>query len=112
MLEDIAVEGVGARLDHHIDDAALEVAELGRGVGGDDLHLLDGVGAGLVGREVIGDLVTVDAVKEEVIGLLAVAVDEGAAAGGIVAGAGIESGWVGGGDAGDEEGELEGVTAD
>ena len=74
------MELIGARLDGRTDDAAHEVTELGRRILGDLVEFLDGVHAGGIPNQVIGDLVVVHPVQHEVVGLLAVAVHIGAAA--------------------------------
>ena len=40
-LPDVSMEGVGARLDGGTHDAAFEIAELGGGIIGDQVELLD-----------------------------------------------------------------------
>ena len=83
VLKRIAVVLVGARFDHHVDDAALEIAELGRGVVGDHVEFRDGVGIRLIARQIIRRLVIIHAIQQEVITLFPVAVDvRSAAAGG------------------------------
>ena len=43
-IPNIAVKAVGAGLDGGVDDAALEVPEFGRGILGNQVELLNGVG--------------------------------------------------------------------
>jgi hypothetical protein len=69
------MELVRAGLDHHVDDGAGNVAELGRIVVRFDADLLHGVRARLVGDGVVDRLVGVDAVDGEVVRLLQLAVD-------------------------------------
>src|ERR1700722_240835 len=82
-----AMELIGARFDGCVDDAALEIAEFSRSIGGNEVEFLDGVGRGGNGQIVFRSLVVIHAVENEVIRLLAVAVDRRApTAIGIVAG--------------------------
>ena len=112
--EDAAMEAVGAALHDHDDVAAVDVAELGVGVRGDDANLIEGVGTGVVADGVVEVLVDLLAVEEVVVGLLPVAVDVGAvvrvggALGRVLAAVGAV---VGGDGAGGEDGELREVTA-
>ena len=71
------METVGTGLDHHIDDAALEVSKLGGGVVGDHFEFRDGVQVWLVGRQVIRSLVVVHAIQKEVVAFLPIAVHIG-----------------------------------
>ena len=73
---------VRARLDHHVDDGAGDVAELGRIVVRFDADLFHRIRTRLVGDGVVDRLVGVDAVDGEVVGLLQLAVDVGASASG------------------------------
>jgi len=92
-------------------DSALEIAEFGGGVVGDQLEFLDGIHVGLIRNQVIGGEVVVRAIQQEVVGFLAVAVDIGtAAAGGTLAA--VEARRIGRGDARDQEGERYRVAAD
>ena len=73
--EHVAVKVIRARLDLRADDRAHEVAELGRSVLRDLVELLNGVHARRIAHQVVRHLVVVHAVQNEVVGLLAVAVD-------------------------------------
>ncbi len=66
---------VRAALADEVDHAAAGAAELGRGVGGDDLELLQGLGGGEEDHRVDQALVVVDAVVVVGVALLAHAVD-------------------------------------
>src|SRR5690349_10063100 len=70
---------VGAGLNDYIDYSTLKITELRRSVVGDHAELLDCVGIGLIGGLVLSSEVVVNAVEQEVIALLAVAVDIGPA---------------------------------
>ena len=76
------MERVGSRLQGDVHDPALKVAEFGRGVVCDHLELGDGIDARLVSGQVVGDLVIVDTVEEEVVRFLPVSVYVGTAAAG------------------------------
>ena len=73
--EDAAVKSIGSRLDAGVDDAALVIAKLRRGVLGDDVEFLDSVDARLVADFVVGVFAVDDAIEQKLIGLLAVAID-------------------------------------
>ena len=105
------MELVGAGLDDHVDDAALEVAEFGRGVVGDHLELGDGVQVRLVGRQVVRSLVVVHAVQQEVVALFAIAVDirTAAARGALPV---VEAGRIRRGDARRQQRQRDRVAAD
>ncbi len=74
-VEGASVELVGSALGLVEDVAAEDVAVFSRSVGRDDLHLADGVDAGVVARDVVESLVDVHTVEQVLVGLLAVAVD-------------------------------------
>src|SRR5512146_474541 len=86
ILPQVAMESVGPRLDGGADNAPLEVAELCGGVAGDEVEFLNGIGCGGVAQQVIRNLIVVHAVQQEVVRLLAIAIDVGpGAAGGVIA---------------------------
>ena len=58
-----------------IHDSALKIAELGGGVGGNQVEFLDRVGRRRNRQQVIRGLVVVHPVEDEVVGLLAISVD-------------------------------------
>ena len=66
---------VRAAFDADADDAAHEVAELGRRVLGDHVELLNGVKAGCIADRIFRYLVVVHAVEQEVIRLFAVSIN-------------------------------------
>ena len=101
VVEAVAADAVGSRLDDHVDDRPGDVAELGRVVVGLDADLLHRVRARLVGDQVVDGVVHVDAVEHEVVGLFALAVDVGPAAAGVLQA--VERARIGRGDAGGEE---------
>ena len=70
------MEAVGSRLDGGVDDAALKIAELGRSVARDQVELLNSIRRRRVTQQVVRNLVIVHAVQQEVVRLLAVAVDQ------------------------------------
>ena len=76
-LEHVPAELVRAGLDDVADHGAGDVADVGRVVVRLHADLGEGVGARLVGDPVVDRLVHVDAVDQEVVRLLAVAVDVG-----------------------------------
>src|SRR5215472_3202645 len=71
----IAMKIVSARLDRGADDATLEITELGRGIVSDQIEFLDGVGRRGVTEQVVGNLIVVQTVENEIVGLLAVTVN-------------------------------------
>ena len=73
-LESAAVKLVGAGLQADIDNSAEEMAVLGAGIIGDDVHFLDCVNARRIGDVVVDEFVVVHAIQNVVIGLLAIAV--------------------------------------
>src|SRR5581483_6719963 len=77
---EIAVERVRSGFDGGIDNAPLVVSELRRRVLGDEIELFDGIRRWREAHQIIGDLVVVDAVENEIVSLLAVPVDIGAPA--------------------------------
>src|SRR6185369_11766971 len=80
-LEYGTVKLVGAGFYGDVDDASLEVAELGGGIAGDHLELLNRIHAGLIGDHIGVLVVVIHAVQQEVVGLLPIPVDVGPAAG-------------------------------
>ena len=101
VVEAVAADVVGSRLDDHVDDRPGDVAELGRVVVGLDADLLHRVRARLVGDQVVDGVVHVDAVEHEVVGLFALAVDVGPAAAGVLQA--VERARIGRGDPGGVE---------
>ena len=79
VVEAVPAELVRPRLDHHVDDGAGDVTELGRVVVRLDADLLHRIRARLVGDAVVDRLVRVHAVDREVVALHALAVDRRAA---------------------------------
>ena len=73
------MELVGSGLKGNANDSALEIAEFGGGVLRDKIEFLNSVGCRRVSQEVVRDLVIVQTIQKEVIGLFAVSVDEGPA---------------------------------
>ena len=73
------MECVGARFDADADDATGVVAEIGAGILGDDIELLNGIDVRHVGDFVVFLFLVDDAVEEETNGLLAVAINVGTA---------------------------------
>src|SRR5256714_5598650 len=67
----IAMIAIGARLDAHTDDAALEVPEFSRSVVGDQVEFFDGVRSWRVPKQVVGNLIIVHAVEQKIVRLLA-----------------------------------------
>ena len=85
VLPDVAVVLVGSGLDGSANDPALEVTKLGRGILRDQVELLDRIRSGRVPQKVVRNLVIVHAIKNKVVGLFAVAIDERpATAGGVI----------------------------
>ena len=80
IVEAVAAELIGPRLDDHVDDGAGHVAELRRVVVRLDADLLHRIRARLVEDAVVDALVRVDAVDREVVALDALAVDRRPAA--------------------------------
>ncbi len=68
---------VGARLNCGIDDSAVVVAEFRGSILSNDIELSDGIGRGCEAKQIIRYLIVIDAVQQEVVGLLAVPVDIG-----------------------------------
>src|SRR6266851_10075766 len=66
----VAVEAVGARLDCGTDNAALEIAEFGRGVARNQVEFLDGIWCRSIAQKIVRYLVIVHSIEEEVVGLL------------------------------------------
>src|SRR5208282_4310378 len=74
------------RFDGRADDAAHVLAKLGGRVGGDQVEFLDGVRRRGKAHQIVGYLIVVHAIKKEVVGLFAIAVDvRPSAGGGVVA---------------------------
>ena len=71
---------VGSGLDGRVDNSPLEVSEFRRGVAGNQVELLDGVGGRRIPQQVIRHLVVIHAVEQEIVRLLAVAIDQRTAA--------------------------------
>ena len=67
IVEAVAANSVGSRLDDHVDDRPGDVAELGRVVVGLDADLLHRVRARLVGDQVVDGVVHVDAVDMKLL---------------------------------------------
>ena len=74
ILESVAMELIGSGLDHYVDDPSLEVAKFGRGVVRDQLELCNRVRVRLIRNQVVRGEVVVDAVQQEVIRFLTIAV--------------------------------------
>ena len=70
------MEAVGSGLDGRVDDAAFEIAELCRRVLRDQIEFLDCIRRWCVTQQVVGDLVVIHAIEQEIVGLLAIAIDE------------------------------------
>ena len=68
---------IRAGFDGHADNSTLEISKLCRGILGDEVELLNGIRAGRVRHEVVGNLVIVHAIKKEIVSLLPVAIDVG-----------------------------------
>ena len=77
ILEQVAVELVGARFQADVDHAAEKLAELRIRIVGDHAEFLDRVHVRRVGHIVIDELDVLHAVQQVVIGLLAIAVEVG-----------------------------------
>ena len=106
------MELVGAAAGDEVDVAAEGAAELGLAAAGDDLHLADDVEAEGGLDEAGGVVVGGEAVDDEGVGEVALAVDGDALAGdGGGLGEELVGGGVGGGDARNEEREVEEVAA-
>ena len=102
---------VGAGLDHHVDNAALEVAELRGRVVGDHLEFLNRIQVRLVGREVVGHLIVIDAVEQEIVRLFAVAVHVWTSAAS-APDAVVETGGIGRGNPGRQQRKSHRIAAD
>ena len=76
---------VSTALDGHIDHRAVCVAEFGAPIAGLHLHLLQRVDVRTVADQVVNRIVEFLAVKDEVVGLFAIAVNIRPAAGGVAA---------------------------
>ena len=74
------MKAVCPRLDRCADDAALKVAKLGRSIIRNQVELFDSIWRRRVTQEVVRYLVVIHAVEQEIVGLLAVAVDQRPAA--------------------------------
>ena len=114
-LKQIAVELICPGLDRCTDDTALEVTKLSRRVIGYYVELLNGIHAGGVPDIVSAPFVVVHAVENEIIGLVTVAVDEGASLGAAGVAAGrrlglVHAGRVDGDTAGRQESQLDVVA--
>ena len=71
------VELIRAGFEGHANDSTLEIPELRGGILSDEVELLNGIRAGRVRHEVVGNLVIVHAIEKEIVSLLSVAVDVG-----------------------------------
>src|SRR5579863_7428073 len=71
---------VRARFEGGIDDSTFKIPELCRGVVGDEVELLDRIRSRRIPKQVVGYLIVIHAVEQEIVCLLAVTVDEGATA--------------------------------
>ena len=71
---------VGSGLDGRVDNSPLEVSEFRRRVAGNEVELLDSIGGRRVTQQVIRHLVVIHTVEQEIVRLLAVAIDQGTAA--------------------------------
>ena len=100
-----AMELVGAALEDADDAAAVDVAVIGRGVGGEHMHFFEGLGGGTVRDDVVEGLVHIDAVDGVVVGLGAVAVDVGQVS---PTGAALDALHAGGAGCADCAGEIKG----
>ena len=83
---------VGSGLDGRVDNSSLEVSEFRRCVAGNQVELLDGIRRWRVSQQVVRHLVVIHAVEQEIVRLLAVAIDQRPAA--------IKTGIVAAGEAG------------
>src|SRR6266567_2027235 len=75
VLPKISVETVGTGLDCGTDNATLEITEFSRGVASNQVEFLDGIRRRRIAQKIVRYLVIVHSIKEEVIGLLTIAVD-------------------------------------
>src|SRR5580692_3273378 len=71
-LPDVAVEAVCSGFDGGADDATFEIAELRRSIVADQVEFLNRVRRRRVPEEVVGYLVIVQTVQQEVVGLFAI----------------------------------------
>src|ERR1700756_4584416 len=67
---------VRAGLDRRVNNSAFEVAEFGGRVVGDEIEFLDRVRSRRIAKQVVGYLVVIHAIKQEIVCLLAIAVDQ------------------------------------
>src|ERR1700686_4486797 len=74
-LENVPVVVVGSRLERGADDSAVVVAELGGSVLCDHGEFGNRIGGRRETDEIVGRLVVIDTIEQEVIGLLAVSID-------------------------------------
>jgi hypothetical protein len=75
-LPHVTVKAVSSRLDGRANNAALEIAEFSRRVAGDEIELFDSIRCWCIAQQIIGNLIVIHAVKQEVVRLLAIAVDQ------------------------------------
>ncbi len=71
----VAMILVRARFDRRIDDSTVVVAEFRGGVLGNDIDFGDSVGGGCETQKIVGGLIVVNPIQQEIVRLLAVAVD-------------------------------------
>ena len=93
-LKRAAVELIRAGLGGGVDHSAHVVAEFGRGGQRDFIEFLDRFNARRVTDQVIGDLIVVQAVEHEIVGLFAIPIHIGTPAG-TGHGAALKAGWIG-----------------
>src|SRR5215813_4909107 len=75
VLEGVAMERIRARLDRRVDDAALVVSEFRGRILSNQIEFLNRIRRWSQAQAVFGNLVVVQSIEQEVIGLLAVPVD-------------------------------------
>ncbi len=75
-LEQAAVRLAGAWLQDDVEDSSLRIAEFRRGIASDDANFFDGIRCGLIGHQILGRLIVVDAIQQEIVRLRPVAVDK------------------------------------
>src|SRR5439155_12734176 len=75
-LPNISVVAIGTGLDRGVDNPTHKIAELGGGVVGNQVEFLNGVRSGSVAQQVIRYLIVIHAVEQEIVGLLAIAIDQ------------------------------------
>ena len=79
-LKEIATQTIGARLEGGVNNPAVIVPKIRRGVLGNKVELSDRVRRGRVASKIFGCLVVVDTVQQEIVGLFTVAIDVGTTA--------------------------------